>query len=209
MLKTKFKLGQKIVFKIAKKIFLLFLIFLFAFPFNIIVPKTNSVFASTSHVITTREDWDSGEFNFVESETENGSIKLRADGEWEPRSFETPNLTLSYGASFVSDGTYIYVLRGYGDDAFWKYNPNDDKWEDLASPDLGAYHGADLVIIGNYIYAIFGGNQPNFARYDKESDAWTNLESLPALVNTGGSLATDGTDIYAMRGGSTTVYFMM
>ncbi len=207
MLKTKFKLGQKIVFKIAKKIFLLFLIFLFAFPFNIIVPKTNSVFASTSHVITTREDWDSGEFNFVESETENGSIKLRADGEWEPRSFETPNLTLSYGASFVSDGTYIYVLRGYGDDAFWKYNPNDDKWEDLASPDLGAYHGADLVIIGNYIYAIFGGNQPNFARYDKESDAWTNLESLPALVNTGGSLATDGTDIYAMRGGSTTVYF--
>ena len=173
---------------------LLLLITLFFSPL-----KTKTARAAQIN-LTTRADWNTGSSSSLETYSKEGQIQLEADGYWGARNWRSPDKTISIGSAFASDGTDLYVHRGYGDVLFWKYSPTKDQWTDLAILPYGTYYGSDMEIFGDYIYMIFGGFQSAFARYSISDNSWETLESLPDLVYEGGSLVTDGTSLYALRG---------
>ena len=77
--------------------------------------------ATTS--VTTGSDWQSGTLDGVEATSTEGELKLDPAGSWGAQSWKTPDKTIGIGSAFTSDGGKIYVFRGYGDVAFWRYTP--------------------------------------------------------------------------------------
>ncbi len=177
-----------------------------SFPWYIVLYSSPQRVEAASTTLTSRVDFDNGEFNNTESQSKEGDIKLTPAGSWGPRVFHTPHISLSDQAAIVSDGTYIYVLAS-NDNLFMRYVPSENKWKTLASAPHYAYVGADLVVLGNYIYAEFGGYQKEFARYSIADNTWTSLSNLPELVANGASIATDGTNIFAIRSNGTTDFW--
>ena len=180
-------------------IFTALLIASLVFPF--------STAKATTVTFTNRSDWESGTAVDLNTDVSENSIQLEAAGTWGARSWKTPDLALSAGAAFASDGTDIYVTKGLGDVLFWKYTPKTDSWTTLAQLPKGTYYGSDLEVLGNYVYMIFGGYQKTFARYSIENNVWEILEETPDLIYTGGSLAADGTDIYLLKGNSSQDFY--
>lgn len=174
-------------------------IFLSLFLMTLFLGLPAQVLADTQ-TFTTRSDWDSGVKENLETESKEGELKIKADGSWGARSWKTPDLPLSVGSAFASDGTDIYMIRGVGDVYFAKYSPTTDKWTELTAAPFGSYYGADMEVLGGYVYVLFGGYQKAFARYSIADDSWENLTDVPDLVYEGGSITTDGTNIYALRG---------
>jgi hypothetical protein len=160
-----------------------------------------------SQTITHQVDWEAGTLVDVEASSKEGEIKLSPLGTWGVQSLKSPDKQISVGSAFGSDGTDVYVVRGYGDITFWRYTPTTDSWTDLANLPRGAYFGMDLQYLDGYFYAIFGGYQRAFARYSIVDDSWEMLSSIPDLVHQGGSMTTDGTDIYAVRGNNTQDFY--
>ncbi len=157
------------------------------------------VWADT-YSFTTRSDWDSGIKSDLETKSKEGDIKIKTDGTWGARNWKTPDLAVTVGSAFASDGTDIYMMRGVGDVYFAKYTPTTDSWTQLASLPFGTYYGADMEVLDGYVYVLFGGYQKAFARYSIANNSWEILTDVPDLVYEGGSIATDGTDLYVLRG---------
>ncbi len=168
--------------------------------------SSNPVLA-TSIQFTTGSDWDSGTKTQVDTSVLEGQVELDSTGSWGARSWKSPDLPLSVGSAFASDGTDIYAARGYGDVRFWKYATATDTWTDLANLPNGTYYGADFEYFNGYVYAIFGGYQTTFARYSPTTDTWELLQDIPDLVYEGGSISTDGTYIYALRGNTSQDFY--
>ena len=193
--------------KYLNKILILLLVSVFSIPWNLFaIFNVPSSVQAASATLTSKVDFDNGEFNNTESVSKEGDLKLKPAGSWGPRVFHTPNLAQSDQSAIASDGTYIYLLSS-NDNHFSRYVPNENKWKNLASAPHYAYVGADLVVIGNYIYAEFGGYQKEFARYSIIDNSWTSMANMPELVANGASLASDGTDIYAIRSTSTSDFW--
>ena len=158
-------------------------------------------------VLNEQSIWEEGSF-FNAGKVDSGlGIKIDSYGYWGSQSGRTPDKVLSIGATFASDGTDIYVVRGYGDLLFWKYSPATDTWTTLADLPGSAFYGADIVYLNGYIYCILGGVQDTFARYSIENDSWELLSNITELVYQGGSITTDGTNIYATPGNTSQSFY--
>jgi N-acetylneuraminic acid mutarotase len=138
---------------------------------------------------------------------EGHGVRLSSDGYWGALSWRSPDKTIGVGSAFASDGRYLYVVRGYADILFWRYDAETDTWKELANLPKGVYYGADLQYLDGYIYALFGGYQKSFARYSIEDDSWELLANYPDLTYSGTSTTTDGTDIYAVTGDNTQSFY--
>ncbi|MDY0097144.1 MAG: fibronectin type III domain-containing protein [Candidatus Dojkabacteria bacterium] len=165
-----------------------------------------SSYAQTKEV-SSIEDWNSGTFSNINLTQEGLGIELEADGSWNALMWRTPDKTISAGAAFTSDGTHVYVIRGLGDNLFWRYTPSTDSWENLRNLPYGVYLGSDLQYLNGYVYAIFGGYQKKFARYSIAEDSWEVLEDYPELVYQGASMTTDGTSIYSIAANNTQNFY--
>ena len=153
-----------------------------------------------AYTFTSRSDWQAGSFSNLETESKEGDLQLEASGVWGAKNWRSPDITITIGTSFASDGEYIYMFRGAGFNNFWRYSSEKDSWEILAGMPHGTYYGGDMAILDGYIYVVFGGYQSSFARYSIENNSWELLTEVPDLVYEGASLASDGTDIYLLRG---------
>ncbi len=167
---------------------------------------TNIIYASTVQ-FSSGSDWNSGTLSGLTSSVKEGQVELSPAGSWGARSWKSPDLVLGVGSAFASDGTDIYVTRGYGDVRFWKYSPASDSWTSLTNLPNGTYYGSDFEYFDGYIYAIFGSYQKTFARYSITNNSWELLQDVPDLIYDGGSIATDGTYIYALKGNSSQDFY--
>ncbi|HPT66181.1 MAG TPA: fibronectin type III domain-containing protein [Candidatus Woesebacteria bacterium] len=190
-----------------KKIFLLALIFFISslVSARVFYGRFKIIFAAQT-TITSRLDFDAGTFEGTESQSKEGDLKLKASGNWNPRVFKTPKVTLTNQSAIASDGTDVYLLAGQ-DRYFTKYISSEDRWVTLENAPHLAYNGADLVVLGDYVYAIYGSNTKNFSRYSIMTNTWEEREDMPDLVANGSTIETDGTYIYALRGNSTSDFW--
>ena len=187
--------------QLAKKIFVYGVVVNMLVPYGLVnnwkgvslVEKAN---ASTK-VFSTMVDWSAGEYNQTESSSSFDNIRLKADGSWEPREIKAAEWGLGSPGSYISDGSYIYVLRGGGDNEFYSYMPENDEWRNLAQTPYSVSFG-DMEIVNGEIYVLFGNNQDVFYKYTIATDSWTKLTSFPELVGQA-QLTTDGSYIYATR----------
>lgn len=163
---------------------------------------------ASEKTITSRVDFEKGEFDQTEAVSKEGELKLNPAGSWGPSSWATPNWGFSSGSALVSDDRYTYVM-GYTDLYFARYDSSGNKWKQLANTPFDAGGGSDLVVLGNYIYAIFGdrSKQRYFARYSKSADSWEILPETLDKMASGASLTTDGTYIYCTRGNWTSDFW--
>ena len=157
--------------------------------------------------ISTLQDWNSGVTNGVKSVVSGFGVELEAGGSWNALSWRTPDKTLSIGSAFTSDGTYIYVVRGVGDNLFWRYDALKDSWETLADLPYGVYYGSDIQYLNGYIYAFFGGYQKAFGRYSVSDNEWEMLSDYPDFVYQGASMTTDGVNLFAITANNTQNFF--
>ena len=125
-----------------------------------------------------------------------------------------------YGASLSFDGTrYVYAIPG-NDDAFYRYDTQNNSWMSMANIDFGnpntadgqrTYIGSDSNYDGrNNIYVIQGNYYPYLAKYSIADDpeygetanTWTPLTNAPTGVYEGGSITydTENEVLYAVRG---------
>ncbi|MCW1949380.1 MAG: fibronectin type III domain-containing protein [Candidatus Shapirobacteria bacterium] len=158
--------------------------------------------------ITSRIDFEKGEFNQTEANFKEGELKLKPAGYWGASNWRTPNQSLSNGSALVSDNNYTYVLAEWNL-YFARYRYADNTWEELARPPYNPGGGGDMVVLGDYIYTIFGNKskQRYFARYSKSANSWEVLPETIDKMSDGASLTTDGTYIYCTRGGGTTDFW--
>lgn len=165
--------------------------------------------APQSKGITTKAEWDLGQFEGTTSENSVDSIQMKPAGSWQARTWTPPEDIIGYGHTSAIVGDYIYVFRGFSGNAFWRYDTENNTWSNLAELPQPAYYGADMTYIegSGKIYATFGGYSKKFYSYDIENNAWTRLADLLDTPWTGSVIENDGTDIYATRGGNTTDFW--
>lgn len=185
--------------KIAKKVVVWVVILNLLTPYGLdffVNPLAGEVRAS-ARTLSSAVDWNAGEFNRTEANSSFDNIKLTADGSWEPRVIKAAEWGLGSPGAYVSDGSYIYVLRGGGDNEFYRYLPENDEWRNLTPAPFPVSSG-DMKVVNGEIYVLFGNNQDVFYKYSIATDTWTQLAKFPELVGQG-QLATDGSFIYATR----------
>ena len=52
---------------------------------------------------------------------------------------------------------YLYVMRGYSDKAFWRFNTESSEWETMPDLPMPSYYGANMLYDQNgNIYMMFG-----------------------------------------------------
>jgi len=180
--------------------------FLVAFVFVSLLITPKPVFAE-SLSITTTKDWEAGTLSNIDTQGTLDSIQNESSEVWGANTWKTPDLTLTLGATFTTDGTDIYVFRGGGDILFWKYEPSKNEWTTLANTPRGIYYGADITYLDGYIYAVTGSYQKTFARYSIANNAWEVLTDVPDIVHEGASIVTDGTNIFVLRGYMTQEFY--
>jgi hypothetical protein len=128
-------------------------------------------------------------------------------------------LPFNAGGTLLYDGNrYIYALAGT-DDAFMRYDTQNDSWESLTNTDFGLPEktttnnvglGADLAYDGvETIYAIQSNGLVGFAKYNITTNTWTSQNSLPAIPNDGAQIEYDSTTnaLYFIPGWSTPFFF--
>jgi N-acetylneuraminic acid mutarotase len=185
---------------VLKTLALAILIALFSLP-QIAFAESFSILDSTDDILGT------GINNNITQVQEGTGVELESAGYWGALSWRTPDKGIGVGAAFATDGRYVYVVRGVADVLFWRYDPDEDSWEELSNLPKGAYYGADIQYLDGYIYALFGGYQKTFARYSIEDDSWEEMIQYPDLTYQGTSMTTDGTDIYAITGNNTQNFY--
>jgi hypothetical protein len=130
-------------------------------------------------------------------------------------------LPFNAGGTLLYDGNrYIYALAGT-DDAFMRYDTQNDSWESLTNTDFGLPEktttnnvglGADLAYDGvETIYAIQSNGLVGFAKYNITTNTWTSQNSLPAIPNDGAQIEYDSTTnaLYFIPGWSTPFFLSM
>lgn len=153
---------------------------------------------AASKTFSSSVDWKVGEYEKTESDSSFDNIRLKADGTWEPRILEAPEWTPGNPGVEVSDGTYIFMLRGSGDNEFYKYLPVNDEWRALPRPPFSVNTG-DMVVLDGDIYVLAGNSQDIFYKFNIATETWTKLTNFPELVGSA-MMTTDGNStIYATR----------
>lgn len=112
--------------------------------------------------------------------------------------------TVSTGSAATYDGSrYIYVMRGNGDDGFYRYDTQgtNGQWATRSNVNFGYPNqtnsvapttGSSLVSDGaNTIYAIQGAYAGGFAKYTVSTNTWTPLDPLPMIPSGGSTLSWD------------------
>ncbi|MFA6183858.1 MAG: hypothetical protein WC682_02020 [Parcubacteria group bacterium] len=129
---------------------------------------------------------------------------------WE--SVSNASKVFTYGGSLQYDGSrYIYGLPG-NDDAFYRYDTQNNVWSNLENAEFGnpnesdgqrVYEGSYTAYDGNdTIYALQGNNYPYFSKYSTGTGHWSTLEKAPVGIYNGGSLTYDeDTDAVYMLSG--------
>lgn len=160
--------------------------------------------------VTTKAEWDLGQFEGVTSENSIDSIQLKPAGSWVARTWSSPEDIINIGHSSVIVGDYIYVFRGYSDSDFWRYDTVNNTWVTMTDTPEPTYYGADLTYLSTTgkIYASFGGYSKKFYSYDIESDSWTRLADFLDTPYAGSVIENDGTNIYATKGGNNTDFWV-
>ena len=175
-------------------------------------------------VQTTKDDFEAGVLNNVNTSFSPGNVKLAAkycyalqgDGQvgfsrydiaansWDTMADTLVNVY--YGGSLVYDGTDIYALQGNNQETFWRYDIAANSWiarADIPGPG-NVSSGGSLTYDGTYIYALQGNYTTAFWRYNIATNLWDTRTPAPNAVGSGGALTYDGTYIYALRGNDQT-----
>ena len=175
-----------------------------SFPTALMAPQSN--------IVTTKADWNLGTLTDVTSDT-NGSninsIQLKPEGSWTARVWASPPDTIYFGHTSIMAGNYLYVFRGYSDNAFWRYDTVNNTWKELEDLPQPASYGADMTYLNTQgkIYAMFGGYSKKFYSYDIEDDEWTQLDDLLDKPYSGAAMETDGQNIFVIRGNSSVTFW--
>ena len=171
-----------------------------------VTPK--SLGAPESQIITTRSQWEAGILTEISTTSELDAMQLETAGTWEARAWAPTPDTVSFGSGSIIVGDYLYLARGYGDKAFYRYDINRNDWslmDDLPQP---AHYGADISYDGTgNLYFIFGGYAKDFYKYNIENDEWTQLPDLLDTIYYGAAIEFDGTDFYIVRGQASTDFW--
>jgi hypothetical protein len=154
--------------------------------------------------VTTKAEWETGTLtNASTYNTANArdAIQLKPKGDWTARVWAPPEDVIGQGHSSAMAGNYLYVMRGYSDKAFWRYDTVNNTWETLPDLPVPAYYGADMSYDQNgNIFIIFGGYSVKFYKYNIENKTFTQYPDLPDTPWTGASITINGTDAYVIRG---------
>ena len=164
--------------------------------------------APQSISVTTKINWERGSLNDVSTESLVDSIQLKSEGTWTARVWAPPFDTVGAGSSTEIVRNYMYVSRGYSDKAFWRYDTENNDWDEIEDLPFPAYYGADMAKDneGN-IYMTFRGFSQNFYQYDIDNEEWSQLPDLPDTVWTGSGIAFDGEDFFVNRGNNSTDFW--
>lgn len=169
------------------------------------VRVSSAPFAKT---VTTETEWGLGSTTDISLKSATDAIQLAATGSWSARTWAVPPDSIGPGSSSIFVGDNLYVMRGYSDKGFWKYDSTQNTWTELADLPFPAYYGADMVNDGSGgIYVIFGGYSKEFYRYDTVAKTWTKLPDLLDTTWTGASIGFDGTNPYVLRGNTSTDFW--
>ncbi len=128
------------------------------------------------------------------------------------------------GSCIVSDGIYIYALKGGAKiNEFYRYNIEDNSWTLYPGDSLPRIHpimgnkktkvkdGAAMTMAYGNIYAIKGGGSPEFWKYTPGAiRPWMPIDTIPKGVRgkkgtpkTGASLTFLNDTIYLLKGNKT------
>lgn len=160
-----------------------------------------------TRTVSTKAQWELG--TLTNASTYNTSaardaIQLKPKGSWEARVWAPPEDVIGQGHSSAMADNYLYVMRGYSDKAFWRYDTTSNTWETLPDLPVPAYYGADMSYDQNgNIFMIFGGYSLKFYKYNIEDKTFTEYPDLPDTPWTGASITINGTDAYVLRGNGT------
>ena len=160
--------------------------------------------ASRNYSVSEQKEWENGSLTNLDSEDPIGSLRLASDGSFIARTWKTPPYSLTLGVAMASDGQDIYVLRGNGDRAFYKYSPATNSWTILADAPIGVYNGSHLEAgPPGTIFAFFGNYTKKFYKYLTATNTWVELADTPNPVGPGATMVYTGTYVFALRGSST------
>lgn len=158
--------------------------------------------------VSTEAEWGRGAVTDVSLDSSTDAIQLASQGTWAARTWTQPPDSIGQGSSSAFVGSDLYVMRGYADKAFWKYDSVLNEWTELGDLPFPAYYGSSMVSDGaDGIYAILGGYSKKFYHYDTATDTWAALPDLLDTIWTGGSIGFDGTDPYVLRGNGSTDFW--
>jgi hypothetical protein len=117
-----------------------------------------------------------------------------------------------YGAEMVKgDGNYFYMLRGYYDNLFVRYDSTTGASVKMADSLANSYVGGTLGYdsTNNKIYASASQQDDSLYIYDIATDVWSEVttDPFPVAPNSGSSLVYDGSQyMYWVRGGASSFY---
>jgi hypothetical protein len=163
--------------------------------------------APQSQMITTKAEWDQGQFSGVTTDTATDAIQLSPSGSWTARTWAPPEDTISFGHSSVMVNNFLYAFRGYSGNAFWRYDTAKNTWSTLAALPQPAFWGADMAYLNGKIYAMFGGYSTKFYSYDISANTWTRLTDMLDTPWQGATMEVAGTSIFVVRGNSSTDFW--
>ncbi len=171
-----------------------------AFPSVLSAPK--------SKTIATKAQWEAGTFSGISAGSVNNTIQLKASGTWTARTWAPTPDNISFGSTSVMADNYLFVVRGYGDKSFYRYDTQKNKWDSVKDLPQAAHYGCDGVFDGDdSIYFIFGGFSREFYKYSIKDNSWMHLPDLLDTVYQGAGIEFDGTDVYIVRGGNSTDFW--
>jgi hypothetical protein len=161
--------------------------------------------------ISTKAQWEEGALtNASTYNTANArdAIQLKSSGDWTARVWAPPEDIIGQGHTSAMADNYLYVMRGYSDKAFWRYDTVNNTWETLPDLPMPAYYGADMAYDQNgNIFMIFGGYSTKFYKYNIASKTFTAYPDLPDTPWYGASITINGTDAYVVRGNNTSDFW--
>jgi len=197
-----FKIGFKISYRLTGVI----LIGIFVYgvsPYSLSAPQ--------SVTITTKAEWETGTNTDIAT---NGTIETRdaiqlsPSGDWTARVWAPPEDIIGGGHTSVMVDNYLYVMRGYSDKAFWRFNTESSEWETMPDLPMPSYYGANMLYDQNgSIYIMFGGFSKKFYRYNVAEQTYTELPELLDTPWVGVAMETDGSDIFVLCGNTSTDFW--
>jgi hypothetical protein len=132
-----------------------------------------------------------------------------------PSTFDGTNyFSYSYGTAMTDDDDgNLYIIRGYFDNTFGKYESASGTFIELARLPMGAYNGASLAYVDDEhaIYYSPGdvrSTKSYFYKYDIATNVWSAFADPPGQTYRGSSMAYDGSRyLYLTQGNNGTVWW--
>ena len=69
------------------------------------------------------------------------------------------------GGGWTTDGTFIFGMRGNGNNRFWRYDVGGNSWSNLADTPANVNDGGAVTFVGGDIYAFRGGDKKDFWKF--------------------------------------------